>query len=53
MIKNLIKFLNKLRISMKCCMSSSCSLNDENKKLDNIIDEEELKDSAVDDRAAF
>lgn len=53
MIKKILELLNRIKISMSCCYKSSCSLNEENKKLDNIIDEEELKDSAVDDRAAF
>lgn len=45
MFDKLIELLHKIRISMKCCMSSSCSLNDENNILDDDIDDEITTDS--------
>lgn len=47
MIKKILELLNRIRISMKCCLQSECSLN-ENNILDDDIDEttenyEELK----------
>ena len=39
MINKLIELLHKIRISMKCCMQSQCSINAENNILDDNIDE--------------
>ena len=53
MIKKIIELLNRIKVSITCCYKSSCSLNDDFKNIPYNIDEEELKDSAVDERAAF
>ena len=42
MFDKLIELLHKIRISMKCCISSNCSLN-ENNLDNNSIDEEITK----------
>lgn len=39
MIKKILEFFHKLRISMKCCMGSECSLNENNINDNNIDDE--------------